>query len=114
MEKEEKIILEDLENGFLAKEDSNEPDNVGNVMEEIPEKLIVESIFKDPEKIFNNGMSSLKQEKLQEAIQCFDEVIKLDPQYADVWFYKGEALEKCDEFEKAMKYFDEAIKVRKL
>jgi Flp pilus assembly protein TadD len=27
------------------------------------------------------------------AIQCFDEVIRLDPEDADAWYYKGVTLE---------------------
>ena len=114
MEKEERIIVENLGNGLLTEEKLNDSESIDNISEEIPKELIVDKIFKDPEKIFDNGMDALEQENFEEAIKCFDEVIKLDSKYADAWFYKGEALEKQDEFEKAMKCFDEAIRVRKL
>ena len=114
MEKEEKIIVENLGNGLLTEEKPNESDSIDKSTEEIPEKLIVDKIFKDSGEIFDRGMSALQQDNFKEAINCFDEVIILDPEYADAWFYKGEAHEKQDEFEVAMKCFDEAIRVRKL
>jgi len=114
MEKEEKIIMEQLGSGLLPEENPKKSDSIDNKREELPENLIVEKIFKDPETIFNEGMNLLGQEKFKKAIECFAEVIDLKPQHADSWFYKGEAHEKCDEFETAIKCFDEAIRLRKL
>lgn len=114
MEKEEKIIVENLGSGLLNEETPNKSDSIDNKVEEIPEKSIIDSIFKDPEEIFKKGMDLLEQERFKEAIKCFDDVIELKPQHADSWFYKGEAYEGCEEFEPAMKCFDEAIRLRKL
>ena len=114
MEKEEKIITRQLGNELFPEENFEKSDSIDNKQEEVPEKLIVEKIFKDPVAIFNDGMNLLGQEQFKQAIKCFDEVIDLEPQHADAWFYKGEAHEKCDEFEVAIKCFDEAIRLRKL
>jgi tetratricopeptide (TPR) repeat protein len=114
MEKEEKIIMGQLGNELFPEENPKKSDSIDKKQEQLPEKLIVEKIFKDPEAIFNDGMNLLGQEQFKQAIKCFDEAIELNPQHADTWFYKGEAHEKCDEFETAIKCFDEAIRLRKL
>lgn len=44
------------------------------------------------EEWFDKGYDSFQQGKYDEAIKAFDEAIRLDPQYADAWFYKGNAL----------------------
>jgi len=89
----------------MEKESRINIDKLGN-------ELITEK--KDPEEILNEGMDLLKKGKIQQAIEFFDEVIKLNPHKADLWFHLGEAYESCEYFETAIKCFDEAIRLRKL
>ena len=84
MEKEGKIIIDNLENDLITEE------------------------------ILNEGMDLLKHGKINHALEYFNEIIKSKTKNADIWFSLGEAYEKCEEFETAIKCFDEAIRLRKV
>jgi tetratricopeptide (TPR) repeat protein len=52
------------------------------------------------------------QGKYDEAIKCYDEAIRLDPNLsAAAWFNKGSALGKQGKYEDAIKAYDEAIRL---
>ncbi|HPZ10564.1 MAG TPA: tetratricopeptide repeat protein, partial [Candidatus Eremiobacteraeota bacterium] len=40
-------------------------------------------------KLNNDGMVFVKQGKYEEGIKLYDEALKLDPDYAVVWYNKG-------------------------
>ena len=41
------------------------------------------------EKLFDKGIALGKQGKLEEAIKCFDEALKIEPEDVDAWHNKG-------------------------
>jgi len=53
----------------------------------------------------NKGNSLLSLGRFEEAIACFDEVIKLDPEYSDAWYIKSSALKKLGRDEEAEQCF---------
>lgn len=101
-----------------------------------------EAIRLDPEDAsgwLNKGLALHKQDKLDEAIKCYDEVIKLNskinlsldsnnrtvairhfnnititllnPSYAEPWIFKGNALCGQKKYDDAIKAYDEAIRL---
>ncbi|MEQ9304854.1 MAG: tetratricopeptide repeat protein, partial [Marinoscillum sp.] len=52
--------------------------------------LIAFSVFSQAHReAYNQGMQAIKFQKYETAIEKFKEAIKLNPQYADAWFYLG-------------------------
>jgi tetratricopeptide (TPR) repeat protein len=47
----------------------------------------------------------------EEALQCLDKVLELDPRYAKAWNDKGAALVKVDRHEEALQCFDRALAI---
>ncbi len=60
---------------------------------------------------FNRGFILDYQGRYDEAINAYDEAIKLDPNYAKAWNSKGTILGKQGKFDEAIKCFDEAIRL---
>ncbi len=63
------------------------------------------------EKLLNNGNKLLDNGKYEEAINCFNEVLKIDPKYIDALNKKGKALGKLGKHKEAFQCFDEVIKI---
>ncbi len=61
----------------------------------------------------SKGNAFRKQGKHDEAIKAYDEAIRLDPNDADAWYNKGEALNYMGEskYDEAIKAYDEAIRL---
>jgi len=59
----------------------------------------------------NNGYILDYWKKYEEAIDAYDEAIKLDPNYVKAWNNKGVSLGKLGQFDEGMRCFDEAIKI---
>ncbi|HWF19574.1 MAG TPA: tetratricopeptide repeat protein [Verrucomicrobiae bacterium] len=55
------------------------------------------------------GQTLLKLDKPQEALDCFDEVLALDPEHADALVKKGAALERLQRLDEAIECYDLAI-----
>jgi tetratricopeptide (TPR) repeat protein len=62
---------------------------------------------------FNQGIALADQGKYYEAINAYDEAIRLDPNLAGVWYYKGNALYCSDSTtDEVIKAYDEAIRLK--
>jgi tetratricopeptide (TPR) repeat protein len=55
------------------------------------------------------GRSLLSANKAQEAVTCYDEILKLDPHHAEALVKKGAALERMNRYEEALYCYDRAI-----
>lgn len=55
------------------------------------------------------GRSLLSVNKAQEAVACFEEILKLDPTQTEALVRKGAALERMNRFEEALYCYDRAI-----
>ncbi len=53
----------------------------------------------------------LKANKAQEALNCLEEILKLDPNHAEAWVKKGSALERLRQDEGAVRCYDRAIEL---
>ena len=51
------------------------------------------------------------QNKYNEAIQAYNEAIKIDPQNASAWNFKGYALDRQRKYDEAIKAYDRAIEI---
>jgi tetratricopeptide (TPR) repeat protein len=52
------------------------------------------------------------QSKYDEAVEAYDEAIRIDPSYVDAWTNKGLALWKLEKNEEAIQAYDEAIRLQ--
>jgi Flp pilus assembly protein TadD len=59
----------------------------------------------------NKGLALVKQGKYDEAIKCYDEAIRLDPNPAGAWNNKGVALNNLGKYDESIKASDEAIRL---
>lgn len=59
--------------------------------------------------LLGKGQALMHMDKLENAIQCFDEVITLDPKNCEALVKKGTALEKLKRLEEAIHCYDQAI-----
>jgi Tetratricopeptide repeat len=59
--------------------------------------------------LLGKGQALLHMDKVEAAIECFDEVIALDPNNSEVLVKKGSALEKLKKLEDAIACYDKAI-----
>ena len=60
---------------------------------------------------FDKGVGLFENNKFEEAIQAYDEALKINPGLAEAWTNKGNALIVLGKFEDALKNYEEAIKV---
>jgi hypothetical protein len=58
---------------------------------------------------YNSGCDSRYAEKYEEAIQCYDCILKKNPSYGPSWNNKGVALYKLNRFEEALVCFNNSI-----
>jgi tetratricopeptide (TPR) repeat protein len=59
----------------------------------------------------NKGVVQTKLGKYNEAIDCFDKALKVNPGISNIWLNRGIALVKLNEFEEAMDCFDRALQL---
>ncbi len=59
----------------------------------------------------NKGVILTKLGKYNEALDCFDSALKLNPGVSDTWLNRGIALVKLNEYEEAMDCFDRALQL---
>jgi tetratricopeptide (TPR) repeat protein len=61
--------------------------------------------------LLGKGQALLHMDKVEAAVECFDEVIALDPANAEALVKKGSALEKLKKLEDAIQCYDKAIAI---
>jgi len=59
--------------------------------------------------LLNKGKSLLASSKPREAVACFDEILKLDPEQPETLVRKGTGLERMNRFEEALQCYERAI-----
>ena len=60
---------------------------------------------------FNKGVDLYEQGKYEDALECFDKAIELDPDFSDAWYNKGLVLQYLGREEEAQKCYEEAEKI---
>jgi tetratricopeptide (TPR) repeat protein len=59
--------------------------------------------------LLGKGQALMHMDKVESAVECFDEVIAMDPRNSEALVKKGTALEKLKRLEDAIKCYDQAI-----
>ena len=59
--------------------------------------------------LMERGQTLVNNDRPEEAIACFDEILAADPNNADALVKKGTALEKLRQPQEALEYYDRAI-----
>jgi tetratricopeptide (TPR) repeat protein len=59
--------------------------------------------------LLGKGQALMHMDKVESAVECFDEVIALEPKNSEALVKKGTALEKLKRLEDAIKCYDQAI-----
>jgi tetratricopeptide (TPR) repeat protein len=75
-------------------------------------KKPIDDISEDINALHEKGRSLYADSKFQNAIEIFDKVLKIDPNYTDALFDKGRALYKQGKYEEAIEWFDKALRVK--
>ena len=63
--------------------------------------------------LFGEGLTLIRLEKIEDAIDCFNKVLDNNPKNIIAWKYKGKALIKLTEFKEALNCFDTIIDIKK-
>ena len=84
-------------------------EKVTSFMYELKEKI--SHVEKDAHAWDNEGKALFVQKKYDEAIQCFNKAIELNPSYELAWNNKGTALYMLKRYKEAIKCFDEVLKI---
>ncbi len=61
---------------------------------------------------FNRGVAYLDHEKVNEAMQDFDDAIELDPAFVEAYVMRGNLLGMVGEFDEAIADLKKALEVR--
>jgi tetratricopeptide (TPR) repeat protein len=80
-------------------------------LNEIPPKEI-EKQKREAKAWIRKGYSLERKEKYEEAIECYDRAIELDPESSDAWGAKGVALDHADQIEEALKCYNRSTEIR--
>ena len=64
----------------------------------------------EAESWFNKGKTFYDQNQYKDAIQCFDEAIKICQDYTEAWCQKGNAFFMLGDRDEAIQFYDEAIR----
>ncbi|MHC1597395.1 MAG: protein kinase domain-containing protein, partial [Methermicoccaceae archaeon] len=62
-------------------------------------------------KLLKKGIALAKRGRYEDAIECYDKALKIDPKDADAWKKKGNALDELGRYEDAIECYDEALKI---
>jgi len=63
------------------------------------------------ESLYAKGTTLLKQGKYNEAIECYDKAIEIDPYHKEAWNGKGGALLALGKYNEAIECFDKVITI---
>jgi tetratricopeptide (TPR) repeat protein len=102
-----------LENNTLNAEEIHQ---IKTILLNQPNSSPTTASAQDSEKIellIRKGIEIYKQGDLRTAINIFDDITKLFPTHPDGFFYFGAALEKSEQFEKALENYKLAEKIEK-
>ena len=61
---------------------------------------------------YYDGIDLYNNKKYEDAIKCCDEAIKLNPNFADIYIVKGNALSSLGKYDDAIKCYDQTIKLK--
>lgn len=85
-------------------------------VEELVETKNTEKIVKPHEKkviVWNNkGVTLSRLGKYNEALEAYDQALRIDPDYPNAWNNKGVVLSRLGKYSEALEAFDRALQIR--
>ncbi len=75
------------------------------------QKAILEDLHRSPDRAedwCNKGVALGNQNRLEEALDCLEEALRLKPDYAEAWYNRGVALEKLGRWKQALAAYERA------
>ena len=76
------------------------------------EKILEDNVSKSVLFVNIVGIALSELGKYEEAIECYDEAIRINPDYASAYLNKGSALSDLGKKEEAIECYDEAIRIK--
>ncbi|CAD8214737.1 unnamed protein product [Paramecium octaurelia] len=67
--------------------------------------------FEDAQRLLNQGVALSNLKKYQEAIECYDKAISINPKQDLAWNNKGNSLNNLNKYEEAIECYDKAISI---
>ena len=71
-------------------------------------------IINDPNYVYalnNKGVSLADLSKFNEAIECYDKALEINPKLVESWYNKGNALKGLNKFNEAIECYDKALEI---
>jgi tetratricopeptide (TPR) repeat protein len=94
--------------------------NFGILRQELEKLLLKETGAKFPcpeitkleaREFYNKGLALVNLGKYEEAINCYNEAIAIDPKFAEAWANKGSALGNLNRYEEEIECYDKTIEI---
>ena len=60
---------------------------------------------------FDEGKALYFDDKYEEAIECYDRALSIDPNNADAWYWKGSTLRDMGKHSEAIECYDKALEI---
>ena len=71
----------------------------------------VKTNIKQPDIFLQRGLKEYNKKQYQVAIKDFDDVVRIDPQFADGYYWRGNAKRRLNLVKNAIVDYDQAIKL---
>lgn len=75
------------------------------------DEIQFEDIPINPQTVLNKGIEMIRLKKYEEAIDVFNRALKIDPEFSEAWYKKGETLNELGMNEEARECFNRVIKL---
>ena len=111
---QEKKLIElakKVDGNYLNAEDASNPEALASSLRQAYVGLNIKNNFDASMVWVNKGNAFYNQEKFEEAIEAYDEAIRLDPNNEYAWHSKGLALGELDRYNEAIEAYDETIRI---
>ena len=63
------------------------------------------------QEIWKKGVNLLEDEKYEEALDCFEKILAINPDDPDVWNKKGVTLRSLGRYDEAIESFNRALEI---
>ncbi|CAD8174781.1 unnamed protein product [Paramecium pentaurelia] len=103
------MVIELTKNGdYIINGDQNQI-NIQQIIVESEDKK--QQNIKEAERLLNEGVALNNLNKYQDAIECYDKAISINPKYDKAWSNKGDALNNLNKYQDAIECLDKAISI---
>lgn len=111
---QEKKLIEfakKVDGNYLNAEDASTPEALASSLRQAYTGLNIKNNFDAAMVWVNKGNALYNQGKYEDAVEAYDEAIKLDTENTPAWLAKGLALDELERYYEAIEAYDEVIKL---